>query len=116
MLRYPDLYLGNTDHIGISGRNGAGKFTLLAALLSHVTIEQGVVFVPQELTSEEGQRLLFEVKNIAPAERGRLLSIVARLNSPPARILEGDDLSPGELRKLMLARGSRDFASSHSNG
>lgn len=105
MLRYPDLYLGNTDHIGISGRNGAGKSTLLATLLSHVTIEQGVVFVPQELTSEEGQRLLFEVKNMAPAERGRLLSIVARLNSPPARILEGDDLSPGELRKLMLARG-----------
>ena len=37
------------------------------------------------------------------ASRGRLLSIVARLDSPPTRILEGDDLSPGEMRKLLLA-------------
>ncbi|MGN8854415.1 ATP-binding cassette domain-containing protein, partial [Collinsella sp. HCP28S3_H5] len=29
--------------------------------------------------------------------------IVARLNSDPDRLLDGDDLSPGELRKLMLA-------------
>ncbi|MEA5020236.1 MAG: ATP-binding cassette domain-containing protein [Gordonibacter sp.] len=104
-LRYPDLYVGNTDRIGISGRNGAGKSTLLAALLPRVTIEHGVVFVPQELTLAEGRRLLAEVKNMASTERGRLLSIVAGLNSPPARILEGDDLSPGELRKLLLARG-----------
>jgi ATPase subunit of ABC transporter with duplicated ATPase domains len=31
--------------------------------------------------------------------------MVARLNSPPARILSGEDLSPGELRKVMLALG-----------
>lgn len=28
---------------------------------------------------------------------------MARLNSDPDRLLDGDDLSPGELRKLMLA-------------
>jgi ATPase subunit of ABC transporter with duplicated ATPase domains len=39
------------------------------------------------------------------APKGQLLSIVARLGSPPARILEGEALSPGELRKVMLARG-----------
>ena len=42
-------------------------------------------------------------KVLEPASRGRLLSIVARLDSPPTRILEGDDLSPGEMRKLLLA-------------
>lgn len=35
--------------------------------------------------------------------KGRILSIVARLNSDPDKLLDGDDLSPGELRKLMLA-------------
>jgi ATPase subunit of ABC transporter with duplicated ATPase domains len=33
------------------------------------------------------------------------LSLVARLNSDPDRILSGDALSPGELRKIMLAQG-----------
>lgn len=41
----------------------------------------------------------------SPGERGRVLSIVAQLNSDPDRILDGDELSPGELRKLMLAQG-----------
>ena len=34
---------------------------------------------------------------------GLFPSFVARLNSDPDRLLDGDDLSPGELRKLMLA-------------
>lgn len=32
-----------------------------------------------------------------------MLSIVARLNSDPDRMADGRDVSPGELRKLMLA-------------
>lgn len=38
------------------------------------------------------------------ADRGRVLSCVAQLNSDPDRILEGAASSPGELRKLMIAR------------
>ena len=34
-----------------------------------------------------------------------LLSLVARLNSSPERILSGEALSPGELRKILLAMG-----------
>ena len=30
VLEIPELYVGNTDHIGIVGPNGAGKSTLLA--------------------------------------------------------------------------------------
>jgi ATPase subunit of ABC transporter with duplicated ATPase domains len=33
-----------------------------------------------------------------------VLSLVARLNSDPDRILSGELLSPGELRKIMLAQ------------
>lgn len=104
-LHYPDLFIGNTDRIGLSGRNGAGKSTLLAALLEHATLDRGLVFVPQEVSDQESCAVLAAVKALPSAERGRLLSIVARLDSPPTRILDGDRLSPGEVRKLMLAQG-----------
>ncbi|MBS6975244.1 MAG: ABC-F family ATP-binding cassette domain-containing protein [Eggerthellaceae bacterium] len=104
MLHHPQLYVGNTDRIGMVGRNGAGKSTLLAEVLRQMP-EEGMVYVPQEIGSDRARALLASVKALAPAERGRLLSIVARLDSPPARILEGDDLSPGEVRKLLLAQG-----------
>lgn len=102
MLHHPQLYVGNTDRIGLVGRNGAGKSTLLAEVLRQVP-EEGVVLVPQEIGCDQARDLLASVKVLEPASRGRLLSIVARLDSPPTRILEGDDLSPGEMRKLLLA-------------
>lgn len=37
------------------------------------------------------------------AERGRILSIVAQLDSDPMRILSGALASPGETRKLLIA-------------
>ena len=40
--------------------------------------------------------------------RGRLLSFVTQLNSSAERILAGRDVSPGEMRKLMLAEGVLD--------
>lgn len=104
-LHHPDLHIGNTDRIGLCGRNGSGKSTLLAALLQRTTLESGVVHVPQEVPEEQSRALLEAVKRLPSAERGRVLSIVARLDSPPARMLDGEALSPGEVRKLMLAQG-----------
>ncbi|RDB62376.1 ABC transporter ATP-binding protein [Gordonibacter sp. 28C] len=105
VLHHPKLHIGNTDRIGFAGRNGAGKSTLLVAMLERVTLEEGVVNIPQEIAREQGRRLLASVKAMNSTDQGRLLSIVARLDSPPERILGGDELSPGEMRKLMLAQG-----------
>ena len=104
MLRHPELYLGNEDRIGLVGRNGAGKSTLLNALIRQVTLEEGVAYIPQETTDDEVRALFDELRGLSSAERGRVLSIVARLESPPARVLDGEELSPGEVRKLMIAR------------
>lgn len=105
LLHHPALAIGNRDRIGIAGGNGKGKSTLVRALLDPLAQAARVAYVPQEIAVSEGRALLADIKGLPLAERGRLLSIVARLNSPPARVLAGDDLSPGELRKLMLARG-----------
>ena len=97
--------MGNTDHIGIVGPNGAGKSTLLAHLRTLMPCDLAVLDIPQELSAAERKRVVSDLHRIAPSERGRILSIVAQLNSDPERILEGERTSPGELRKLMLAEG-----------
>ena len=104
VLHHPELYLGNEDRIGLVGRNGAGKSTLLNALLRQVTLEEGVAYLPQEVLAAEVRALFGELQALSSAERGRVLSIVARLESPPARVIDGEELSPGEVRKLMIAR------------
>lgn len=104
-LRIPDLAVGNAEHIGIAGVNGSGKTTLLTALMRRVPDDLSTLFIPQEIGSELAARIMASLHEASPGERGRVLSIVAQLNSDPDRILDGDELSPGELRKLMLAQG-----------
>lgn len=115
-LELPELFVGNHDHIGIMGPNGAGKTTLLdhmRSLFLRQAEAQGstaltVLDIPQEPSPEERSRTLTTVRALSPADRGRVLSCVAQLNSDPDRILEGAATSPGELRKLMIARGLLD--------
>lgn len=46
---------------------------------------------------------LHKLREYSQADMGQVLSHVARLNSDPKRILDGEDVSPGEMRKLILA-------------
>ena len=110
-LRIPELWVGSRDHVGVVGPNGAGKSTLLAhlrvLLAQAADAGQGVevLDIPQELPAEAREAMVGRVAALTPADRGRVLSTVAQLNSDPDRILEGGRTSPGELRKLMLAEG-----------
>jgi ATPase subunit of ABC transporter with duplicated ATPase domains len=105
-LFFPELIVGPTDHIGLSGPNGSGKSTLIRALVAALPDDLATLYLPQELTATETRTLLRRIKALAPPQRGQLLSLVARLNSDPDRILSGDMTSPGELRKLLLAEGA----------
>lgn len=115
-LKLPELYVGNTEHIGIVGPNGAGKTTLLdhvrrllaQQVQSPRDRELPVLDVPQEPNAQERASTLAAVHSLSPTDRGRVLSCVAQLNSDPDRIMEGAATSPGELRKLMIARGLLD--------
>lgn len=104
-LHLPDLYVGNTDHIAITGPNGAGKSTLLEHLRPHIPDGIAWLDIPQELDEELAHGVVERVRASSSGERGRVLSVVAQLNSDPARILEGCATSPGEMRKLLLALG-----------
>ncbi len=107
-LAVPKLFVGNTDHVGIVGPNGAGKTTLLAHVRMLLDPAIALLDIPQEPTESQRAAALARSAALSPAERGRVLSVVAQLNSRPDRLLEGDRTSPGELRKLMLALGMLD--------
>lgn len=107
-LCVPALHIGNTDHIALVGDNGCGKTTLVRTIVAGLPRGMRVLYIPQEPTPSQRDAVLGTLGELNPASRGRVLSIVAQLNSEPERILEGSEVSPGELRKLMLALGMLD--------
>jgi ATPase subunit of ABC transporter with duplicated ATPase domains len=94
------------ERIRVTGRNGAGKTTLLGELIHGATIpSERILELPQELTARDGDRLLRQVRGLAPEPRGRLMSLVAALGVDPGRLLESALPSPGETRKIVMAYG-----------
>ena len=99
----PELWISPTDHVVLTGANGTGKSLVVRSIIESVPDNVKVAYVPQDVGPEERERALRHLRDQDQETKGRILSIVARLNSDPDRQLDGDDLSPGELRKLMLA-------------
>lgn len=130
LLSLPALFIGNTDHIGLVGDNGSGKTTLVKKIIASISADTSsvdtslidtsfmdatsantgradtrVLYIPQEPDMLQKEKTLKKMRELSSAQRGQVLSIVAQLNSDPDCILEGDTVSPGEMRKLMLALG-----------
>lgn len=108
VLTTPPLHIGSSDHIGLVGENGVGKSTLVRLIVENLPDVMRLLYIPQEPTEEQKRAALDSLRSLDRAERGRVLSIIALLNSEPERILESSEVSPGEMRKLMLALGILD--------
>lgn len=102
-LTIPELWISPTDHIALTGQNGTGKSLLVREIVALITESVTLAYLPQEVDETTRAHALTEIRSLDQAQRGLVLSIVAKLNSDPDRILEGDDISPGELRKLLLS-------------
>lgn len=103
-LVIPELWVGPTDHVGLAGQNGSGKSTLLSHLLGSVPPSVRCAFVGQSVSPQQREAALAQLRQLSAADAGQVLSLVARLNSDPDRLLDGRDTSPGEMRKLVLAQ------------
>ncbi|MBN8233002.1 ABC-F family ATP-binding cassette domain-containing protein [Corallococcus macrosporus] len=100
------LDVGREARIRIEGPNGAGKTTLLKALLEQSRVPRDkLLYLPQDLGEEETRAMLTAVRELPPEERGRVMSLVAALGVDPHRLLASGQPSPGEARKLAIARG-----------
>ena len=100
------LVVGRESKIRVAGPNGAGKTTLLGAMLrtAHLPRER-VMFLPQELSEDDGIAMLEAVRALNAGDRARVLTLAAALGVDPERILGSESPSPGEARKLALAYG-----------
>ena len=93
-----------SSRIRLEGDNGAGKSTLLSALAEAFQgPEERLLHLPQEIDEARRASLADELRALSCEERGRLLQTALGLD--PERVLRSARLSPGEARKLVLARG-----------
>ncbi|HUH03591.1 MAG TPA: ATP-binding cassette domain-containing protein [Kofleriaceae bacterium] len=100
------MHLRRGDRVHLAGPNGAGKTTLLHALLEAAgSRAERLLYLPQELSDAQELAALHRLERDEPALRTRTLDIVAALGLDPSQVRATSHPSPGELRKLVLARG-----------
>lgn len=106
LARDVHLALARDSRVRLAGRNGAGKTSILRALLAASTLPaEKLLWLPQELGERDAHAALAELRAQNAAERGRVGQIAAALGLDPARALASPSPSPGEVRKLAIAMG-----------
>ena len=106
VVRHRALTLRPGERVAITGPNGSGKSTLIERIVASLGFESDrFTYLPQEIAAEQAGIVLEEVRQLGNERRGRIMTIISRLGSHPARLLESKQPSPGEVRKLLLALG-----------
>ncbi|GHU78037.1 ABC transporter ATP-binding protein [Spirochaetia bacterium] len=103
-LSFPELGMGALDRVALIGPNGSGKSTLIRRILENVPPSISLFYLPQELTEAESRAVLDQIYEEDEKSRGEILSRFSRLGSDPKNILQSALPSPGEVRKLLIAR------------
>ncbi|MDR0402158.1 MAG: ATP-binding cassette domain-containing protein [Treponema sp.] len=104
-LVVPELVIGPGDRIALEGPNGTGKSTLLGRVTSLLPPRLPVLYLPQEISADEARAALAALENETEKNRGEILARFSRLGSDPVLLLQSRLPSPGETRKLLVARG-----------
>ncbi|MHC4203899.1 MAG: ATP-binding cassette domain-containing protein [Planctomycetota bacterium] len=105
-LCYPELHISPDDRIAVTGPNGAGKSTLIRFIVDSLNVsKKHITYVPQEIDLSDSQDILAQALALSKDKLGHLMTIVSRLGSRPEKLLNSDEPSPGETRKLLLAIG-----------
>lgn len=104
-LHFPPLLIRGEDRVSLTGRNGSGKTSLIRYLLSKNSLpSENYLYLPQEIPETEKHQLLEQFHSLSTDEQGEILSTYSRLNGNPPVLLGSTDPSPGELRKLSIAK------------
>jgi len=105
-LIFQNLEMRPTDRIAITGPNGVGKSTLVRHIMNSLNLpEEHVTYLPQEIDLDAAKEIITRVRALPKDVLGHTMTVVSRLGSRPQRLLETEEPSPGELRKVLLAMG-----------
>lgn len=105
-LCYPELHINPDDRIAVTGPNGSGKSTLIRYIVNSLNVsKKHITYVPQEIDLSDSQDILAQALTLPKDKLGKMMTIVSRLGSRPEKLLNSDEPSPGETRKLLLAIG-----------
>jgi ATPase subunit of ABC transporter with duplicated ATPase domains len=102
-LFFPELVITPEDRIALTGPNGSGKSTLIRHMLPAMSAP--LLYLPQEIGAEESRAILDGVFREEEKFRGEIFSRFSLLGSDPRLLLRSALPSPGEIRKLIIARG-----------
>jgi len=104
-LSYEAFSINEYEKIGITGENGAGKSSFLNHLLATVDLKNEYLYIPQEITQAESKELFDGINDLTNDIKGEIYTIVRKLASDPIKLQDSLIPSPGEVRKLMIAKG-----------
>ncbi len=104
-LSYEAFSINEYEKIGITGENGAGKSSFLNHILATVDLKNEYLYIPQEITQAESKELFDGINDLTNDIKGEIYTIVRKLASDPIKLQDSLIPSPGEVRKLMIAKG-----------
>lgn len=119
-IEIPTISVGPRDHIGIDGDNGTGKTTIFKSMelqLKRAPLSDdeannthaygnGVLVIDQEQSKEQITAIFETIRLLNKDQYSQLCSSLAQLNADPERMLNNEQPSAGEVRKLQLCLGS----------
>jgi len=105
-LHIPDSAMKPADRVALTGLNGSGKSTLIDFIMQSLNLPLiHVAYVPQEINRPASREVLAQARSLPGEKLGQMMTVVSCLGSRPQRLLESDEPSPGEVRKILLATG-----------
>lgn len=105
-LIVPELSIGSRDRIALTGGNGAGKSMLLHRIVPELKLSpEEILYMSQELDAAMTEAIHETLLRLPKADYSRVMNVVASLGSVAERVLNAENCSPGEWRKLFFGLG-----------